>query len=155
MRTRIWALSFILACFVGTARADVVTQVLGCVEDPCVVTENLGGIVQFFAQATDAINNGARKKIVIDGFCASACVLLADLARSHVCVTGRALFGFHKYAKVIGFSSTGALFLDGTTAFDPPHSTDIDRVVRNYGGYPLYEFKIIPATAFGNVWSRC
>ena len=33
---------------------------------------------------------------VIDGYCASACMVMADRARPRTCITSRAVLGYHK-----------------------------------------------------------
>jgi len=74
----------------------LVTKVLGACGDPCIVTDSLGGDVVDFYRAGIAISNGKAPKLVIDGYCNSACMTLAGVARPHVCITPRAKFGYHK-----------------------------------------------------------
>ena len=57
----------------------------------------------FVNAAREVLKNGWR--IRIDVPCASACVVFADLARPNVCITSRAVFGFHKQT-VTGTSTT-------------------------------------------------
>jgi hypothetical protein len=64
--------------------------------DPCVVRDNRGGTVATFAYAAEGLLAGARKGLIIDGPCASACSFAADLARKVTCITPRAIFGFHR-----------------------------------------------------------
>jgi hypothetical protein len=79
------------------ARADIVSRALGCNGDPCVVEDSAGGKVSVFQEAGYAVDKGARTLVIIDGLCASACVLFADIARRKVCITEWAMFGFHHY----------------------------------------------------------
>lgn len=39
---------------------------------------------------------GVRQRLVIDGLCASACMVMADRARAQTCITARARFGYHR-----------------------------------------------------------
>ena len=78
-----------------SARADAVSDVLGCQGNPCVVRFSAGGEIGSFKAAAREINRTGRR-VIIDGLCLSACAVLADEARGRVCVTPKARFGFHK-----------------------------------------------------------
>jgi hypothetical protein len=67
---------------------------------------------------------------MIDGDCASACVILADEARPRVCITERAVFWFHK-----GYNRTVKPD-DPNYRFDPIQSPDITAWVMEHGGFP-------------------
>ncbi len=102
--------AFALIAFVGSALATVVSsahaitaagvkivaEVVGGCGDPCVVVSNNGGRITTFREAGNAIRSGAGQTLIIDGFCASACMVMADRARPRVCITSRATFAYHK-----------------------------------------------------------
>jgi hypothetical protein len=118
-----------------------VTRVLGDCGDPCVVRHNTGGRVVQFEDAADAIRNGARKKLVIDGYCASSCMTLADRARSRTCITSRATFGYHK-----------------TNRNRPiPLRADLHRWIMANGGYPEFRAKpgLMPNHVARRFWRQC
>lgn len=69
--------------FVHTNSADLSDPARTTLEhcsDPCTIRSNNGGVIVDFENAGDAIRAGARQMLVIDGFCASACMVLADRA---------------------------------------------------------------------------
>src|SRR5262245_12669514 len=80
-----------------------------CVKSTCTIRNNPGGAVQLFQQAAQEVMDEG-KRLVIDGFCASACVVLADLARANTCITGDAQIAVHK-ASIIRV--TGKTYVDG------------------------------------------
>src|SRR5580692_8652463 len=68
---------------IGTASADVR------------ITNDPGGEVSSYIQKFQEMR-ASGERIVIDGPCLSACTLLTGLMpRDHVCVTSRAVLGFH------------------------------------------------------------
>jgi hypothetical protein len=130
-----------------------------CTKSTCTIRDNPGGDIQLFqAAAQEVLDEG--KYLVIDGFCASACVILADLARSNTCITTDAQMAVHK-ASVI--EVTGTARVEGRDVpvgrllrrEDPPQSTDIDRWVRDHGGYPSKGVKIIPVKDARKFWPMC
>jgi hypothetical protein len=125
----------------------------------CTVKDNPGGDIQLFtAAARELMDEG--KLLVIDGFCASACVLLADLARSNTCLTPAAQMAVHK-ASVI--EVTGTARVEGREVpvgrllrrEDPPQSPDIDRWIKSHGGYPAKGVKVIPIKDARKFWAMC
>lgn len=76
--------SAVLTLFaVGTASADVR------------ITNDRGGEVSSYVEKFREVG-ASGERIVIDGPCLSACTLLTGLVpRDHVCVTSRAMLGFH------------------------------------------------------------
>lgn len=156
MKWRCGILGFVIgiSAFASPASADVVTDVLGCKGDPCVVRRSDGGFIVQFEAAARAINAGARSRVVIDGSCASACVLLADIARNRVCITKRAQLAFHKYGTPVGVAN-GKLVMDPQTREDPPHSYDIDSLVRARGGYPSQGFRVLKYNDIRHIWQTC
>lgn len=65
---------------------------------PCVIEFNPGGAIDLFsAQAREILAEHTR--VIIDGPCLSACTLLVDIARDNVCLTSRALLGYHQWSR--------------------------------------------------------
>lgn len=78
-------------------QAEAFQSVFGpCRGETCVISSNPGGNVRQFLAAASEVLRGAKRMIVIDGTCASACVIFADVARERVCITRKARFAFHK-----------------------------------------------------------
>jgi hypothetical protein len=130
-----------------------------CGKTTCTIRDNPGGDIQIFqAAAQEVLDEG--KYLVIDGFCASACVILADLARSNTCLTTKAQMAVHK-ASVI--EVTGTARVQGREVpvgrllrrEDPPQSQDIDGWVRAHGGYPSKGVKVIPVKEARKFWPMC
>src|SRR5689334_8298225 len=76
--------------------AAAIARAVGDCSNPCTVQSNNGGVIVDFEAAGDAIRAGARQKLVINGFCASACMVMADRARPRACITSSAVFAYHK-----------------------------------------------------------
>ena len=124
---------------------DPVAQVFKC-EDPCIIKRNLGGNIVPFERAARAVRRGARQQVVIDGYCASACAIFADMARPHVCITKNAVFGFHK----------GRAQLEELRyTFDPPHTRDILSWVQKNGGFPAETMLDMRYTEAKRFWPTC
>jgi hypothetical protein len=130
-----------------------------CSRTTCTIRNNPGGDIQLFqAAAQEVLEEG--KYLVIDGFCASACVILADIARSNTCLTSKAQMAVHK-ASVI--EVTGTARVQGREVpvgrllrrEDPPQSPDIDRWIRSNGGYPSKGVKVIPIKEARKFWPMC
>jgi hypothetical protein len=130
-----------------------------CGKVTCTIKNNPGGDVAIFqAAAQEVMDEG--KRLVIDGFCASACVVLADLARTNTCITVDAQIAVHK-ASIIRI--TGQTIVDGREVptgrlvrrEDPPDSQDINDWVYAHGGYPTTGVKIIPVKAARQFWPMC
>ncbi len=133
-------------------RADTVSSALGCYDNPCVVTNNPGGDVAVFKAAAREIKRTGRR-VVIDGPCSSACAILADMARSNVCVTSNAKFGFHQGYIVGQKAGGGPVYLLGR--FKPKHSRDVARWVANNGGYPKKGYRVMSNRSASRIWKRC
>jgi hypothetical protein len=100
--------------------AAAIARAVGDCSNPCTIQSNNGGIIVDFERAGSAIRSGARQKLVIDGYCASACMVMADRARPRTCITPRAQFGYHK-----------------TTWNRPiPLSGDLRGWIMRHGGFP-------------------
>ena len=136
----------------GAARADVVSDVLGCEGDPCVVRYSPGGeIGAFRAAAREILRSGRR--VAIDGPCLSACAILADEARGRVCITSNAKFGFHKGYALLRPTAGGEHYL--VARFDPVHSRDIAGWIKKRGGYPTKGVRVMGADAAKRIWRKC
>lgn len=63
--------------------------------DPCVIEDDAGGIIDTYA-AQGRLAALGHVPVVVDGPCMSACTIFVDLDRVNVCVTQRALLGYHQ-----------------------------------------------------------
>ena len=141
-----------LAAAAAQARADTVSEVLGCEGDPCIVRNNPGGeIGAFKAAAREIMRSG--KRVVIDGPCLSACAILADQARARVCVTSKAKFGFHKGFVLARPMAGGPPHL--VKRFTPSHSRDVASWVKKNGGYPTRGFRVMGSSTAKRIWRSC
>jgi len=120
--------------------AAAIARVIGPCEDACVVQSNSGGSIAYFEDAATVIRR-ARKKLVIDGYCASACMVMADRARPRTCITERAVFAYHKtnYNRPI------------------PLRSDLHRWIMRQGGYPGFRGTpgIMPNHVAQRFFPRC
>ena len=147
-----FALAIVILAASAGARADTVSDVLGCTGDPCVVSFNGGGEIESFqAAAREAKRTGRR--VVINGPCLSACAIFADVARSRVCITSKAKFGFHK-GYVLDQPTAGGRYRL-VKRFTPSHSRDITNWVKNNGGFPTRGFNFMRASAAKQIWHPC
>jgi hypothetical protein len=71
-----------------------VSTVFGDCGDPCIVRDNEGGTIAFFNSVAITLRQ-EKILLVIDGYCASACAIIADSLRPNVCITANAIFYFH------------------------------------------------------------
>jgi len=130
-----------VAAPIGLAGSQAVVRAVGDCGDPCVISNSNGGRIVDFRAAAAAIQNGARKSIVIDGYCASACMTLAALARSKVCITPRAVFAYHK------------------TNFNRPIplASDMNRWINRNGGFPEFNGTpgVLPNQVAQSFWRQC
>jgi hypothetical protein len=131
-----------------------------CRSNPvCVIDSNSGGDVAAFQLAAQEVL-AENKRLVIDGRCESACVILADIARSQTCLTERAEMAVHQAAtmKIVGKTYVrGRAVPIGKVVSrqDPPQSADINAWVAEHGGYPADGFRIIPIEDARQFWSMC
>lgn len=58
------------------------------------ITADPGGSLAVYRSKVEALRYSG-EKVVVDGVCNSACTLHLTLPASQLCVTGRAIFGFH------------------------------------------------------------
>jgi hypothetical protein len=147
---------FVPAAAEAQSRDQSVRAVFGNCGDPCVIRYNPGGELKSFQAAASAVRRGARRLVVIDGPCISACAVFADIARSRVCITDRAVFGFHK-ATLVSLRSlrNGRTVRRELAVSDPPHSADIARWVKSRGGFPRHGFTRMSAREAASFWRRC
>lgn len=146
MKTSIGIAVALVTLSLGSALAapsgsQAITRAIGECSDPCVISGSNGGRIVDFRAAAAAIREGARKSVVIDGYCASACMTLAALARTKVCITSRAVFAYHK------------------TNFNRPIplTSDIDSWISRHGGYPDFDATpaLLPTQVAQSFWRQC
>jgi hypothetical protein len=119
----------------------LVADAVGNCGNPCVVVSNNGGRIVSFNRAGDAIRRGAGQPLVISGYCASACMVLAARARPRACITPSATFAYHK-----------------TNWNRPiPLSSDLHRWVMQHGGYPEFGATpgVMPNQVAQRFWRAC
>ena len=130
----------VAAAPVSVGSQDLVRAVGDC-GDPCVISGSNGGRMVDFRAAAAAIQSGARRSVVIDGYCASACMTLAALTRSKVCITPRAVFAYHK------------------TNFNRPIplASDMNRWISLHGGFPEFGATpgVLPNEVAQSFWRQC
>lgn len=139
-----------LAACVGSPRAEsAFDQAFPRCGEPCHLTRNDGGELAIFLKAAEEVGNGARRLVVIDGACNSSCAVFADRARSSVCITQNAQFGFHR-ANVYNSDLSQQL-----AKVDPPHSDDISGWVQSEGGFPTSGMLVMTAETASRFWRLC
>jgi hypothetical protein len=115
---------------VGPAFADGVT----CGK-PCVIQYSAGGnVLGFRLQGQDLAAHSI--PVIVDGPCLSACTLLVDEARGNVCITDRAVFGYHQ-----SFADNG-----GARSYVPLEykTPGLDAYLEGHGGLPKGPFLMVP-----------
>jgi hypothetical protein len=125
------------------------------------IASNPGGDIQVFqAAAKEVLAEGFR--IEIDGKCASACVLLADLARNNICITPGAQMLLHQGYKIepsgrLHVTAAGGEIAEGRIVgrIIPPESADINAWVDAHGGYPSDGLLLMSYNAARQFWARC
>lgn len=138
------------------SRDRALRAAFGSCGEPCVIRYSPGGELTRFQAAAAAVRRGARRLVVIDGPCISACAVFADVARSKVCITDRAVFGFHKATLVSLRSLRSGLVVKRQLAVsDPPHSSDIARWVKQRGGFPRQGLRRMDSRQAAAFWRRC
>jgi hypothetical protein len=126
-----------------------------CPGEVCVVRLSPGGELGRFLSAAVAINGGAKRLVIIDGPCNSACAIFADYARDRVCVTDRASFGFHKGSVYLAERYGRSVRLRLHARRDPDHSYDIAAWVQRNGGFPRRGMNVMTAGEATQFWRRC
>jgi hypothetical protein len=121
--------------------AAAISRAVGNCGNPCTVASNNGGVVADFADAGSAIRAGARQKLVISGYCASSCMVMADRARPRACITSSAVFLYHKtsYNRPI------------------PLSGDLRGWIARHGGFPGFHGTpgVMPNQVAQRFWPVC
>lgn len=126
---------------------------LGCGDKVCVVGDNMGGDLQNYLGAAREAQR-EHTQIVIDGWCVSACSLVADRLRPHVCITSNAQFGFHKTWDLI-------IRADGQEYYAPGHhktliyTRALQRWIDKKGGEPSRGLLVMSNQEAGAFWPRC
>lgn len=92
-------LAMILALLVLAKHAqaeptDIPWPAIVC-SNPCVIQDDAGGIVDTF-EAQGRLMAQGHVPVIVDGPCMSACTRFIDIDRANVCLTDRALLGYHK-----------------------------------------------------------
>ncbi len=143
-------LGVILGLFLRQAKADIVEDVLGCPGDPCIIKRSPGGEVFRFEAAIAAIQSGARKHIVIDGICASACVRVPTELPRRTCLTEHARLLFHRGTQEFYF-----LIFKWEERYVPVYSGRVETWKRSVklpeDGSPVE----MPWTIAKTIWPRC
>jgi len=90
---------------------------------------SVGGYLRFFSQLRQS-----GERIVIDGPCLSACTLvLSTIPRNRICVTGRAVLGFHAPRLI---DQTGRTYAssEATRAVTASYPADVRAWIKRRGG---------------------
>lgn len=107
---------------VGTASADVR------------ITNDPGGEVSSYVQKFKEVR-ASGERVVIDGPCLSACTLLTGLVpRDHVCVTNRAVLGFHAASYYDDASRSFVPTRQGSALVMHLYPTEIRSWIGRHGG---------------------
>jgi hypothetical protein len=150
------SLGAVLAQTDSTQAQGALHQAFGACGEPCIVRYNPGGELQLYQAAAREVMRGARRLVVIDGPCISACAIFADMARERVCITDRAQFGFHKARRyAVHPLANGRTRAREVARRDPPHSQDIAQWVRSRGGFPNEGLRMMSARDATRFWRRC
>jgi hypothetical protein len=120
----------LLVWLFGASTAGAAAIVCG---KPCVIEFSGGGyVVSFRVQGRDLANK--HTPVIVDGPCLSACTVLLDEARVNVCITNRAVLGYHQSRSDV----------DGTyetLVYETPGLSDY---LRAHGGEPQKAFLMVP-----------
>lgn len=102
---------------------------------PCVIQYSAGGNVLGFRLQGQELA-AQHMPVIVDGPCLSACTLLVDEARSNVCITDRAVFGYHQ-----SFADG-----DGGRSYVPLEykTPGLDAYLETHGGEPKGVFLMVP-----------
>jgi hypothetical protein len=83
------------AVFAGALASAVVCVMASAASADVRITSDPGGEVSSYLRRFQQIRESGQR-VVIDGPCLSACTLLtATIPRDHICITSRAVLGFH------------------------------------------------------------
>lgn len=95
--------------------------------NPCVIEDDGGGIIDLYA-AQGRLLAAKHIPVIVDGPCMSACTVLVDLDRDNVCVTSRALLGYHQ----------SIMIKNGVAIFGPMlyETPGLNEYIQSRGGLP-------------------
>ncbi len=128
--------------------------VLGCTARPCIVNKNYGGEIHKFKSAGNKIARN-KEQLVINGDCASACVIAAEIAKPRACITPKARFGFHKAFIFVETEANGEKVLTKTNLHDMPVSPKLAKWVNDRGGFPVDPLLWMSYAEAQKFWPSC
>ncbi len=100
---------------------------------PCVIEFSGGGYVSSFrAQGRDLA--ARHTPVIVDGPCLSACTVLVDEDRMNVCITDRAVLGYHQ----------GRSDVDGAYSVQTYETPGLSDFLEAHGGEPQKVFLMVP-----------
>jgi hypothetical protein len=95
--------------------------------NPCVISDDAGGIVDTY-EAQARLMAATNIPVIVDGPCMSACTIFVDIDRANICLTERALLGYHKSVYKKG---------DDDVFGDIEYSTPgLEDYIKSHGGLP-------------------
>lgn len=117
------------------------------------IADDSGGPMGAYLERFASIRN-SREQVIIDGFCLSACTLvLAMIPRDRICLTPKAVFGFHAAS-----SSQQWLYPQagsaGTRTLWALYPESIRKLIRKKGGLSK-EMVYLTAQELSSGFSRC
>ena len=126
---------------IGSVSADV--RILSSSGGP------VGGYLKFFSQLRQS-----GERVVIDGPCLSACTLvLSTIPRSRICVTRRAVLGFHA-PQVIDRNGRTFRSRDATRALSAAYPAAVRTWIRRKGGLKQ-KFIYLRGRELAAMYARC
>jgi hypothetical protein len=142
---------------VSLGEGRTVFEVLfGCQRWPCLISRNFGGENFAYALAGKAARRLMNASFRVENECDSACPILLDMVRERVCINPNAVFGFHK-----GYHMEWVVAEDGTDQmhevgrFVPFYSFDLDRLIRQRGGYRDKGMTWLFPEDVTQIWKEC
>lgn len=146
---------------------EMLTKHFGACGHTCVVRYSLGGYLDEFFAAAEAVKT-QKKRIIIDGMCASACAAFADAIRPYVCITSNAMFAFHlarrtpsfplprKITSLMGFPPDEYVSFYLTWSYlYPPQSPSVRAWIDSQGGFPVEGFLLMMPDEASRFWQVC
>jgi len=95
--------------------------------NPCVIEDDGGGIIDLYA-AEGRLLAAEHIPVIVDGPCMSACTVLVDEVRDNVCVTSKALLGYHQ-----SFMIKSGVPIFGPMTYETP---GLNEYLASRGGLP-------------------
>ena len=95
---------------------------------PCIISDDGGGIIDTY-EAQARLMAAGHTQVIVDGPCLSACTRFIDIDRANVCLTPRALLGYHQWL----FKPEDAAPQTGDMLFDTP---GLNEYLKSRGGQP-------------------